>query len=286
MNKTLKNNLIIKIIVMSVFIGLGLFYATITLLGVLEHYGVINNTWTITNFSWFNVGIALLISFCFIFFPTRTIIRGIKNYKRISSIADKVAQEYKQELQNNKDLAETKKDKEINKESTPQITLTKQEMKNVNYKAPTFAKTNRWFYVCLHFVAILILEIAGIGMLVNPNGNNMYGWICVIAGIIYLLVYISYFLTEFKGKIVYGKLLSLEKRKKRYGYKEYVLVAYKGKVISLSLPFDSVDYNSWDYNDGMALLKKYMGKEIPLRVFGKNIIIDWKTMYWLSKSKI
>lgn len=280
-----KRKLIKSIILMSVFICCGVFYGITTFLGLLEHYGIIHNTWEIVNFSWFNLILSFVIIFCFIYFPIRSIIARIKNYKRISRIANKVAEEYKQELETNKDVTETKQDKEINFENKPKITLSEEEMKKMNFKAPTFAKRNRWSYVILHFIGIGILEVAGIGMLINPKGNNMHGWICVIAGVVYLLVYIQQFLTEFKGKRVYGKLLSLERRKLRHGYSEYVLVAYNGKVLNLSLPFDSVDYNQWDYNDGMELIKKYMGKEIPLRVLGKNVIIDWKKMYWIEQSK-
>lgn len=265
------------------FIGFGVFYAITTILGTLEHYGLIQNTWTITNFSWFNVVLSFIISFCFIYFPIMSITARIKNYKRIFNMSDKIAEEYKQKLEISKEVAETKEDKEINVENKPKITLSEEEMKKMNYKAPTFAKINRWFYVVLHFVAIGILEVAGIGMLINQKGNNMHGWICVIAGVVYLFAYIQHFLTEFKGKEVYGKLISIERRTLRHGYREFVLVAYNGKVLNLSLPFDSVDYNQWDYNDGMALLKKNIGKEIPLRVLGKNIIIDWKKMYWYSK---
>ena len=278
-----KRKLIESIILMSFFICYGVFYGITTLLGLLEHYGIIHNTWEIVNFSWFNLILSFVIIFCFIYFPIRSIIRGIKRYKRISNIVDKVTDEYKQELEANKDVTETKQDKEINFENKPKITLSEEEMKKMDFKAPTFAKRNRWLYVILFFIGIGILEVAGIGMLINPKGNNMHGWICVIAGVVYLLVYIQQLLTEFKGKLVYGKLLSLERRKLRHGYSEYVLVALNGKVMDLSLPFDSVNYNQWDYNDGMALLKKYMGKEIPLRVLGRNVIIDWKKMYWESQ---
>lgn len=279
-----KRKLIKSIILMSVFICCGVFYGITTLLGLLEHYGIIHNTWEIVNFSWFNLILSFVIIFCFIYFPIRSIIRGIKRYKRISNIVDKVTDEYKQELEINEDVAEIKEDKEINAENEPKVTLSEKEIKKMNHKAPAFAKKDKRFYIFLHFVAIAILEVAGIGMLLNPDGNNMYGWICVIAGGVYLFAYIiPYFLTEFKGKEVYGKLLSIERRTLRHGYREFVLVAYNGKVLNLSLPFDSVDYNQWDYNDGMALLKKYMGKKIPLRVLGKNVIIDWKKMYWESK---
>lgn len=281
---TYKNNSIVRFIVLGLFIGFGLFYAITTILGILEHYGLLKNTWTITNFSWFNVVLAFIISFCFIYFPIMSIIARIKNYKRISKMSDKVAEEYKQNLEINEEVTNTKEYKEINTGNKPKSTLSEEEIKKMNHKAPIFAKRDKRFYIFLHFVGIAILEVAGIGMLINPEGNNMYGWICVIAGGIYLFAYvIPYFLTEFKGKEVYGKLLSIERRTLRHGYREFVLVAYNGKVLNLSLPFDSVDYNQWDYNDGMALLKKNVGKEIPLRVLGKNVIIDWKKMYWGSK---
>lgn len=276
-----KRNLIERIILMSVFICCGVFYAVVTFLGILEHYGIIHNTWTITNFSWFNVTLAFIISFCFIYFPIRSIIGRIKNYKRISNIVDKVEDEYEQELETNEAQVEDVDIKETQEENN----LSEEEIEKLDYKAPTFAKRNRRFYVILHFIAIGILEVAGVGMLVNPKGNNTYGWICVIAGVVYLFVYISQFLTEFKGKKVYGKLLSIERRQLRHGYEEYALVALNGKVMNLSLPFDNVDYNQWDYNDGMSLLKKHIGKEIPLRVLGKNVIIDFKKMYWDSIKK-
>ena len=259
---TYKNNSIVRFIVLGLFIGFGLFYAITTILGILEHYGLLKNTWTITNFSWFNVVLAFIISFCFIYFPIMSIIARIKNYKRISKMSDKVAEEYKQNLEINEEVTNTKEYKEINTGNKPKSTLSEEEIKKMNHKAPIFAKRDKRFYIFLHFVGIAILEVAGIGMLINPEGNNMYGWICVIAGGIYLFAYvIPYFLTEFKGKEVYGKLLSIERRTLRHGYREFVLVAYNGKVLNLSLPFDSVDYNQWDYNDGMALLKKMWEKK-------------------------
>lgn len=199
-----KRHLIEFIILMSVFICCGAFYGVIIFLGVLEHYGIIHNTWTITNFSWFNLILSLIIVFCFIYFPIRSIIRRVRKYKRINNIVDNVEKEYKLKLEAHREHIETKEDKTI-------------------------------------------------------------------------------FLTEFKGKSACGKLLSIERQTLRHGYREYVLVAYKGKVMELSLPFDSVDYNQWDYNDGMTLLKKHLGKDIPLKILGKNIIIDWKKMYWDSK---
>jgi len=33
----------------------------------------------------------------------------------------------------------------------------------------------------------------------------------------------------------------------------------------------------------MSLLKNNIGKEIPLKVFGKNVIINLKKMYWEAK---
>ena len=279
-----KQSTIIRVAILGLCLCFGVFYGIVTVLGILEHYGVIQNTWTITNFSWFNVALAFIVVFCFIFFPIRTIIRRVKNYKRLSNISDKVAEEYRQNLESAKESLENEeKNEEIILEKEEKR-LSKEEIKKMNHKAPIFAKKDKRFYIFLHFVGIAILEVAGIGMLLNPEGNNMYGWICVIAGGVYLFAYIiPYFLTEFKGKEVYGKLLSIERKTLRHGYREFVLVAYNGKVLNLSLPFDSVDYNPWDYNDGMALIKKYMGKEIPLRVLGKNIIIDWKKMYWESK---
>ena len=211
------------------------------------------------------------------YFPIKSIIGRIRKYKRIAKLADDVADEYEQSFKPPQESNERQ-------EEQTKVTLSEEEMKQMNYKAPTFAKRNRGFYVVLHFVGIAIIEAAGIGMLLHPEGNNMYGWICVGAGVVYLIACSIYFLTEFKGKEVYGKLLSIERRKLYHGYREYVLVAYKGKVKNLSLPFDSVNNNQWDYNDGMALLKSHIGKEIPLRVLCGNIIIDWKKLYWKAKS--
>ena len=80
---------------------------------------------------------------------------------------------------------------------------------NLNHKAPIFAKKNRLPYVILQFVLVAILEIAGIGMIIHPDGNNGLGIVCVVLGVIYLCIYISQFLAEFKGKEVYGKLLEI-----------------------------------------------------------------------------
>lgn len=280
-----KRKVIEYIILMSVIICFGILYGIATLLGVLEHFGIIHNAWTIGNFTWGGLIIAVVIIFCFIYFPIMSIKGRIRKYKRLCKMADKVAEEYKQELETDKqelDIIQTNEEKQ---EIKPKITLSEEEIKERNFKAPTFAKRNRWGYVILHLVGITILEVAGIGMLINPKGSNMYGWICVIAGVVYLFASSLDFLTEFKGKQVYGKLMSLERRKLRHGYEEYVIVALNGKLMDLYLPFDSVDNNQWDYNDGMALIKKYMGKEIPLRVLGKHIIIDFKKMYWEEQSK-
>ena len=150
---------------------------------------------------------------------------------------------------------------------------------NANHKAPIFAKKNRLPYVILHFVIIVILEAAGIGMLIHPEGNNIYGIICVVFGVIYLCIYIPQFLTEFKGKEVYGKLLEIASRQLYHGIRKYAVIELNGKVVNVSLPFNR-DYNEWDYIDGMNLLEKYLGKEIPLKVFGKKVIINFKKMYY------
>lgn len=151
-----------------------------------------------------------------------------------------------------------------------------------NHKAPIFAKKNRMLYVVLHFVLIAILEIAGIGMLINPKGSNIFGIVCVVMGVIYLCVYIPQFLTEFKGKEVFGKLIRIENKHSYHGRRQYAIVELNGKERKVSLPFGS-DFNEWDYNDGMSLLKNNIGKEIPLKVFGKNVIINLKKMYWEAK---
>lgn len=116
-------------------------------------------------------------------------------------------------------------------------------------------------------------------MLLQPEGNNIYGIVCVVMGIIYLFVYIPQFLTEFKGKEVYGKLLEIESKQLYHGKRKYAVVELNGKVVKVSLPFDS-DFNEWDYNDGIALLKNSIGKEIPLKFFCKHVEINLKKMYW------
>lgn len=95
-------------------------------------------------------------------------------------------------------------------------------------------------------------------------------------------MYIPQFLTEFKGKEVYGKLVEIKSKQLYRGRREYAVVELNGQEIKVSLPFGS-DFNEWDYNDGMSLLKNNIGKEIPLKVFGKEVIINLKKMYWESK---
>jgi hypothetical protein len=45
------------------------------------------------------------------------------------------------------------------------------------------------------------------------------------------------------------------------------------------------DDNIADYVKGMDMLEKRIGKDNPLKCFGKSVIIDFKKMYWDSIKK-
>ncbi len=143
---------------------------------------------------------------------------------------------------------------------------------------PSFARKNRWLLtLLLSFVIVAILEMAGIGMWVNPEGNDTTGIVCVILGVIIFGWSIYYsvpsILAEYKGKETYGKLLKLEvdhrRRSDHDTNRKYAVVDLNGETKNIYLLYDE-----W-----YSVLGEYVGKEIPLKVFGKTAVVDFQKMY-------
>ncbi|MBE5758361.1 MAG: hypothetical protein E7345_05530 [Clostridiales bacterium] len=143
---------------------------------------------------------------------------------------------------------------------------------------PSFARKNRWLLTfLLSLVIVAILEVAGIGMWINPEGNNTTGIVCVIIGVIIFGWSIYYsvpsILAEYKGKETYGKLLKLEvdhrRRSDHDTNRKYAIVELNGEVKNIYLLYDE-----W-----YSVLGEYVGKEIPLKVFGKTAVVDFQKMY-------
>lgn len=143
---------------------------------------------------------------------------------------------------------------------------------------PSFARKNRWLLIfLLSLVIVAILETGGIGMWVNPEGSTTTGIACVVLGVIILGWSIYYsipsILAEYKGKETYGKLSKLEVDHKR-GHdhdtnRKYAVVELNGEIKNIYLLYDE-----WYLG-----LSEYVGKEIPIKVFGKTVVIDFQKMY-------
>lgn len=143
---------------------------------------------------------------------------------------------------------------------------------------PSFARRNRWLLIfALSLLIVAILEAAGIGMWVNPKGSNTTGILCVVLGVGILGWSIYYcvpsILAEFKGKETYGKLLKLEvdhrRRSDHDTNRKYAVVDINGEIKNIYLLYDE-----W-----YSVLGEYVGKEIPLKIFGKTAVIDFQKMY-------
>lgn len=152
------------------------------------------------------------------------------------------------------------------------------EAKSSKTFLPSFARKNRWlitFVLCI--VIVCILEMAGIGMWTNPDGSNSTGIFCVILGIVIqggaMYYCMPSILAEYKGKETYGKLLKLEVDHKRHSDHEtnrkYAVVEIDGNAKNIYLL-----YNEW-----YSILSEYVGKDIPLKVYGKTAVIDFQKMY-------
>lgn len=143
---------------------------------------------------------------------------------------------------------------------------------------PSFARKHRWLLTfLLSLVIVVILEMAGIGMWVNPEGSTTTGIVCVVLGAIILGWSIYYsipsILAEYKGKETYVKLLKLEVDHRR-GHdhdtnRKYAVVELNGEIKNIYLLYDE-----W-----YSVLSEYVGKEIPIKVFGKTVVIDFQKMY-------
>lgn len=152
------------------------------------------------------------------------------------------------------------------------------EQKNSKTFLPSFARKNRWLLtLILSLVMVSILEVAGIGMLVNPAGSNISGIACIIIGFAFLGWSIYYsvpsILAEYKGKETYGKLLKLQVdhkiRRDHETNRKYAVIDLNGKVKNIYLLYDE-----W-----YSVLGEYVGKEIPLKVFKKTAVIDFQKIY-------
>ena len=114
-------------------------------------------------------------------------------------------------------------------------------------------------------------------MWITPEGNDTTGIVCVILGVIIFGWSIYYsvpsILAEYKGKETYGKLLKLEVDHRRGSdhdtNRKYAVVELNGEIKNIYLLYDE-----W-----YLVLGEYVGKEIPLKVFGKTAVVDFQKMY-------
>lgn len=84
-NKNLnKTKMALRFIPYVLMVLLGIFIIVVSILGTLEHYGVISNTYTILNFSLVGLTLAYIMAFCFIYFPIRIMIYYVKLFKNKS----------------------------------------------------------------------------------------------------------------------------------------------------------------------------------------------------------
>ena len=272
-----KRNLIINIITLCFIIGFGVFAGVVCLLGLLNHYGIIKTGWTIVNFSWFNFSLVIIIIFCFIFVPSRTILMKIKRYKELSVLTLEVEKEYQESLKNENKENCYEKTEELKEDTINQI---KQEKDNLEDKAkykqmdiPPFARKNRKKYAIATIIGLIVVIIIGVKMIIDPQVNKGIGWLAVVLGIVYAYFYIMQVLADFKGKKASGKLLQIERKNLSRG-RERMLVAYKGKIKVIAFP----DWEEY-LIDCIRIVKGYIGKEIPLKVFGGFINIDWVALF-------
>lgn len=273
-----KRNLIIYSIILSLIIGFGVFLGVVSFLGLLNHLGVVKTGWTIDNFTWFNFSLLIIVVFCLVFFPFKTILKQIQRYKELSTLALEVQEEYQESLKNENEEKCYEKTTDLKEETLNQI---EQEKENLDGKAknkqmimPPFAGKNRKKYAIATLIGLVVVVAIGLKMIIDPQGNKVTGWLAVILGVVFTYFYTMQVLVDFKGKKVSGKLLQIQGIHLSRGRKERMIVAYKGKIKAISFP-------NWQeyFNVCLRIAKGYVGKEIPLKVFGGYMNIDWVTIF-------
>lgn len=81
-NKKLnKTNMILSFIPYLIIVAIGAVSTVSTILGILKHYGIIEISISVSNFNWVSIIFSFIISFCFIYFPIKTMIRYIHRFK-------------------------------------------------------------------------------------------------------------------------------------------------------------------------------------------------------------
>ena len=155
------------------------------------------------------------------------------------------------------------------------VTVDQNETKS---SLPYFAKNNRWLStLIIGSIVFAVLEILGVLMLVNTQGSSFGGIVCVIMGILEI-TYVAFYslpnvLAEKYGIQAEGKLIKLQidhKRGTDYdSNRKYAVVEYNGIIKNIYILYDEL----------YSILGTYVGQNIPLKVFRKTAVIDFKKIY-------